>query len=87
MQNARLTDELSDAKPAAQQASSGADPLYARVGLLGPDTPDFVILAARRAYRLALHPDKHRTERKAEAHRRFVAAEQAFDSIYQLRGL
>lgn len=64
-------------------AASEADPrtaLYNKVGLI-PGAPDWLILAARRAYRVALHPDCHPAHRKQEAERRFKLAEGVFDQI------
>lgn len=54
--------------------------LYGLVGL-NPTAPEWLILAARRAYRTQLHPDRHPAHRKREAERRFVLAEQVFDEI------
>lgn len=54
--------------------------LYGLVGL-NPTAPEWLILAARRAYRTQLHPDRHPAHRKREAERRFVRAEQVFDEI------
>lgn len=54
--------------------------LYRLVGL-NPTAPEWLILAARRAYRTQLHPDRHPAHRKREAERRFVRAEQVFDEI------
>lgn len=54
--------------------------LCARVGL-SAQAPDWLILAARRAYRVALHPDRHPAHRKQEAERRFQEAEAIFDQI------
>ena len=64
-------------------AASEPDPraaLYYKVGLV-PSAPGWLVLAARRAYRVALHPDKHPAHRKQEADRRFKLAEATFDEI------
>lgn len=64
-------------------AISEPDPnaaLYARVGLT-PSAPEWLVLAARRAYRIALHPDRHPEHRKREAGRRFQQSETVFDQI------
>ena len=62
------------------------DPLYRRVEL-DQDCPDFVLKAARRAYRVTLHEDKHPPEHKRIAHEKLVAAEQIFDTLFQRRGV
>lgn len=67
----------------ASRPVSEPDPkavLYGQVGL-NPAAPEWLILAARRAYRTQLHPDRHPAHRKREAERRFVLAEQVFDEI------
>jgi hypothetical protein len=66
-------------------ASTAAEPdpktaLYRRVGL-ADGAPEWLISAARRAYRVALHPDKHPAHRKQEAERRLKIAEGVFDQI------
>jgi hypothetical protein len=58
--------------------------LYNRVGL-SPHAPVWLIAAARKAYRTALHPDRHPVHRKSEAERRFVLAEGVFDEIASSR--
>lgn len=67
----------------ASRPVSEPDPkavLYGQVGL-NPAAPEWLILAARRAYRTQLHPDRHPAHRKREAERRFVLAEQVFAEI------
>jgi hypothetical protein len=54
--------------------------LYNRVGL-SPGAPVWLVAAARKAYRVRLHPDGHPAHRKREAERRFVLAERVFDEI------
>lgn len=64
-------------------AASEPDPkaaLFRRVGL-NESAPDWLISAARRAYRVALHPDKHPVHWKQEAERRLKMAEGVFDQI------
>lgn len=71
----------------ASCAVSEPDPravLYGRVGL-SPAAPEWLILAARRAYRTQLHPDRHPAHRKQEVERRFKEAERIFDEIGPLR--
>jgi hypothetical protein len=58
--------------------------LYGRIGLC-PRAPGWLVLAARRTYRTALHPDRHPAYRKLEATRRFTLAEEVFDQIASLR--
>jgi len=57
--------------------------IYQQVGL-HPRAPEFLITAARRAYRGAIHPDRHPRHRQ-QAHDRFIKAEAAFDRIAELR--
>ncbi|MCP1537683.1 hypothetical protein [Methylorubrum extorquens] len=59
------------------------DPLYRTVGL-HERAPDWLVIAARRAYRANLHPDRHPRHRE-QAHDRFVRAETVFDTIYAQR--
>lgn len=57
--------------------------IFRKVGL-HPGAPEFLVLAARKAFRLALHPDRHPRHRQ-EAHDRFIEAEATFDKIARLR--
>lgn len=59
------------------------DPLFRTVGL-HERAPDWLVVAARRAYRANLHPDRHPRHRE-QAHDRFVRAETVFDTIYAQR--
>jgi hypothetical protein len=59
--------------------------LYAKVGL-HEGCPDFVLRAARTAYRKALHPDRQPERHRADAQRRFIEAEGMFEEIRRLRG-
>ncbi|CAO4170563.1 J domain-containing protein [Methylorubrum aminovorans] len=59
------------------------DPSYRSVGL-HERAPDWLVIAARRAYRTYLHPDRHPRHRE-QAHDRFVQAETVFDTIYAQR--
>lgn len=81
-----LEGELEEAQRHPSTKPEALDRLYRRVGLHG-GCPDFLIIAARRAYRVALHPDQHLEHRKPEAEKRFVAAETTFEQIAQRRGL
>jgi len=56
---------------------------FRQVGL-HPRAPDFLITAARRAFRAALHPDRHPRHR-SEAHSRFLKADAVFERIAELR--
>lgn len=56
---------------------------FRQVGL-HPRAPEFLVKAARRAYRVALHPDRHPRHRE-KAHQRYLDAETAFDRIAELR--
>lgn len=58
--------------------------LYARVGL-HPSAPDFLLKAARKAYRTQNHPDKHSGDNKNEAEEAFKEMENIFDAIESLR--
>ncbi len=67
----------------ASRPVSEPDPmtaLYHKVGLI-PGAPDWLVLAARRAYRSKLHPDRHPKHHKREADLRFKLAETTFDEI------
>ncbi|MCJ2019513.1 hypothetical protein MKK84_19085 [Methylobacterium sp. E-065] len=67
----------------AGRGDSEIDVVYRRVGL-HPLAPDFLLAAARRAFRAALHPDRHPQHRDA-AHDRFLQAEVTFKRIEELR--
>ena len=67
----------------ATQSGMEFDPLYRTVGL-HERAPDWLVVAARRAYRANLHPDRHPQHRE-QAHDRFVRAETVFDTIYAQR--
>ena len=58
--------------------------LYRRVGL-SPAAPEWLVLAARRAYRAKLHPDRHPEQHKREADLRFKLVEATFDEIASSR--
>jgi hypothetical protein len=57
--------------------------LYRKVGLQ-PGAPEFLLIAARRAFRLALHPDRNPRHAR-QAHERYLQAEAVFDQIARLR--
>ena len=79
-----LTAELADARAVRSYDSNDDDSQFRKVGL-HPQCPAFLIAAARRAYRLALHPDRQPEHLKHEAHARFVAAEEIFAEIMSSR--
>ena len=82
-----LRAKLAQAEAELQQLrATGPKPVYRTLGL-DEDAPDFLIRAARTAWRKACHPDTSPTADKADAQRRFVAAEAAFDTVYELRGM
>jgi len=64
----------------------GGAPLLRSVGL-DESCPDFMIKAARTAYRKTFHPDARPEHQKAEAERRFKEAEAVFEEIYWTRGI
>ena len=82
-----LRAKLAQAEAELQQLrATGPKPVYRTRGL-DEDAPDFLFRAARTAWRKACHPDTSPTADKADAQRRFVAAEAAFDMVYELRGM
>ncbi|WP_267359331.1 MULTISPECIES: hypothetical protein [unclassified Methylobacterium] len=80
-----LERNLAAARAAVRPAQT-SNLLYHCVGL-HEGSPTFLIEAARRAFRARLHPDRHPPRHHAEAHRRFVQAEQAFAVIFAKRGI
>ncbi|MDX3806793.1 hypothetical protein ACXIUS_29375 [Bosea thiooxidans] len=79
-----LRAELQRLRAAAASEYDANAALFGRVGL-SPAAPEWLVAAARRAYRAALHPDRHPTHRKMEATRRFTLAEEIFDQIASVR--
>jgi alkylhydroperoxidase/carboxymuconolactone decarboxylase family protein YurZ len=79
----RLERDLQSAK--AAENGNRTNPLFRRVGL-DESVPEWIAVAARRAYRSRLHPDVHPTHRKAEAERRFKLVEEIFAEIWRIRG-
>jgi hypothetical protein len=71
---------------AQSRASTQSSRLYRKVGL-NEGCPDFVLLAARKAYRVALHSDRQPPHRRAEAEKRFKEAESIFEQLLTARGL
>ena len=65
-----------------RRPSSGR--LYAKVGL-DERCPDFVLTAARTAYRKRFHPDHHLEPEKGAVEARFKEAEAVFDQLLVLR--
>jgi len=66
------------------QSHSELQALYRRVGL-SETCPEFVLDAAHRAYRKALHPDLQPPRQKVQAERRFKEAEATFADIRRHR--
>jgi len=58
--------------------------LYRKVGLAA-NCPDFVLKAARLAFRKEFHPDVHTADRRVDAERRFKETETVFEEIKRLR--
>lgn len=83
-QIASLSAELAQARAnyGARQETN-EERTFRQVGL-HPRAPEFLIMAARRAYRAALHPDRHPRYRD-KAHQRYLDAEAAFEKIAELR--
>jgi hypothetical protein len=83
-QIASLAAELASARSnSAARRESDEERTFRQVGL-HPRAPEFLVKAARRAYRVALHPDRHPRHRE-KAHQRYLDAETAFDRIAELR--
>lgn len=84
---AQLEEELGASfrrRPSADLVDRRA--LYTKLGLV-PSCPDFVVKAARTAYRRKLHPDVWPEHHKPEAERLFKKVESAFQVIYSDRAL
>lgn len=86
----KLRSELTVARDRAKRLETeihGRSPgsgLYARVGL-DQRCPDFLVTAARRAYRKHFHPDHHAGPAKASAEAAFKDAEAVFERILSRR--
>jgi len=63
-----------------------ADPAYAEVGL-HQSAPDFLVKAARRAFRREYHPDTKSPREKPAAEATFKRHEGAFDRLFAMRGM
>lgn len=79
-----LRAEIVGLRSVTAQETDTMAALYGRV-CLSPRAPEWLVVAAQRAYRTALHPDRHPAHRKPEATRRFALAEEVFDQIASLR--
>ena len=77
---AELTRVRSDS---CTRQTTEVEKIYQQVGL-HPRAPAFLVVAARRAFRSALHPDRHPRHR-SEANSRYLKAEAVFERIAQLR--
>ncbi|AWM86801.1 hypothetical protein [Microvirga sp. 17 mud 1-3] len=62
-----------------------SNPLYRKVGL-HEHCPNHVLAAARKSFRVILHPDNYPAHMREEAERRFKETEAIFDEIRRLRG-
>ena len=58
--------------------------LYAQVGL-HPSAPDFLIVAAKKAWRMYNHPDKYASDEKSEAEAAFKEVDSIFGQIEESR--
>jgi hypothetical protein len=67
-------------------ANASADPDHAAVGL-HQSAPDFLLNAARTAFRKAHHPDTKPVNQKAGAEAAFKRNEAAFERLFRMRGL
>lgn len=67
-------------------AKAAADPDHAAVGL-HQSAPDFLVRAARTAFRKAHHPDTKPENEKPAAETMFKWKEAAFDHLFRMRGL
>jgi hypothetical protein len=67
-------------------ANASADPDHAAVGL-HQSAPDFLLNAARTAFRKAHHPDTKPLNEKAGAEAAFKRNEAAFERLFRMRGL
>lgn len=76
--------EAAGAQDSVQTEPTELEILYARVGL-HPSAPDFLLKAARKAYRTQYHPDKHSGDNKNEAEEAFKEMENIFDEIESLK--
>ncbi|QDM26233.1 hypothetical protein FNL56_09150 [Tardiphaga sp. vice304] len=67
-------------------AKVSADPDHVEVGL-HQSAPDFLVKAARTAFRKAHHPDTRPQSEKAVAEEMFKRNEAAFERLFRMRGL
>ena len=67
-------------------AKASADPVHADVGL-HQSAPDFLVRAARTAFRKAHHPDTRPQSEKSAAEEMFKRNEAAFERLFRMRGL
>jgi hypothetical protein len=66
-------------------AAERSKSLYRKVGL-DEHCPNHVLTAARRSFRVILHPDTYPAHMRGEAERRFKETEAIFEEIKRLRG-
>lgn len=67
-------------------AKASADPHHVEVGL-HQSAPDFLVRAARTAFRKAYHPDTKPENEKATAETTFKRSEAAFERLFRARGM
>lgn len=70
----------------AEAKTTCSDPDHAAVGL-DRSAPDFLVRAARTAYRKANHPDTQPASKKPAAEAAFKRSEATFDRLFRMRGL
>ena len=80
----KLRGEIERLRSVAASEPDSKAALFRRVGL-NENAPQWLVSAARRAYRAQLHPDRHPEQHKQEAGRRFKLAEATFDEIASSR--
>jgi len=78
------TDLVAARLSARRTVERDGDPVYRRVGL-SPSAPDWLVKAARTAYRRRLHPDVHPPHHRPQAHDHYIRVEEAFERIGRLR--
>jgi signal transduction histidine kinase len=81
-----LQDARSEVDGLRSQTAPGTDPGHAKVGL-HQSAPDWLVKAARTAWRKHNHPDVRPAHAKASAEAAFKACEAAFDRLFRMRGM
>lgn len=78
--------DLEAALRAERARKAADDDLWATVGLAS-SAPDFLVRAARTAFRKAWHPDLRPPAERATATREFQRIDATFERLFRLRGL